>query len=94
MKNNCKRHSPGIKWLYIYKVVLDYWYDTLHGLQNRVREENRYIVYVAYPLNLFREGSATNMFISIAGNVFGFKVLCSTLEDLRIPIAYVKTTSN
>ncbi|KAL0545876.1 hypothetical protein IC582_015773 [Cucumis melo] len=46
-------------------------------------EENQYIAYVAYPLDLFEEGYVTNMFTSIVGNVFGFKALCALdLEDL------------
>ncbi|KAG9438618.1 hypothetical protein H6P81_021441 [Aristolochia fimbriata] len=55
--------------------------------------ENQYIAYVAYPLDLFEEGSVTNMFTSIVGNVFGFKALRALrLEDLRrIPPAYIKT---
>ncbi|KAG6383891.1 hypothetical protein SASPL_155501 (mitochondrion) [Salvia splendens] len=52
-------------------------------------EKDQYICYVAYPLDLFEEGSVTNMFTSIVGNVFGFKAL--RLEDLRIPPAYIKT---
>ncbi|PVH34247.1 hypothetical protein PAHAL_8G179700 [Panicum hallii] len=53
---------------------------------------DQYICYVAYPLDLFEEGSVTNMFTSIVGNVFGFKALRALrLEDLRIPIAYAKT---
>ncbi|KAH7443685.1 hypothetical protein KP509_02G046100 [Ceratopteris richardii] len=55
-------------------------------------EENQYIAYVAYPLDLFEEGSVTNMLTSIVGNVFGFKALRALpLEDLRIPPAYSKT---
>ena len=55
-------------------------------------EENQYIAYVAYPLDLFEEGSVTNLFTSIVGNVFGFKALRALrLEDLRIPPAYIKT---
>ncbi|KAG6423829.1 hypothetical protein SASPL_114232 [Salvia splendens] len=55
-------------------------------------EKYQYICYVAYPLDLFEEGSVTNMFTSIVGNVFGFKALRALrLEDLRIPIAYIKT---
>ncbi|KAI5438038.1 hypothetical protein KIW84_023956 [Lathyrus oleraceus] len=55
-------------------------------------EDNQFIAYVAYPLDLFEEGSVTNMFTSIVGNVFGFKALRALrLEDLRIPYAYVKT---
>ncbi|KAH7425867.1 hypothetical protein KP509_11G074700 [Ceratopteris richardii] len=48
--------------------------------------------YKAYPLDLFEEGSVTNMLTSIVGNVFGFKALRALrLEDLRIPPAYSKT---
>ncbi|WZZ35194.1 hypothetical protein YC2023_018595 [Brassica napus] len=55
-------------------------------------EETQFIAYVAYPLDLFEEGSATNMFTSIVGIVFGFKALAALrLEDLRIPPAYTKT---
>ncbi|CAK8532762.1 unnamed protein product [Lathyrus sativus] len=55
-------------------------------------EDNQLIAYVAYPLDLFEEGSVTNMCTSIVGNVFGFKALRALhLEYLRIPNAYVKT---
>ena len=48
--------------------------------------------YVAYPLDLFEEGSVTNILTSIVGNVFGFKALRALrLEDLRIPAALLKT---
>ncbi|CAN1353461.1 Ribulose bisphosphate carboxylase large chain (Fragment), partial [Linum perenne] len=40
----------------------------------------QFIAYVAYPLDLFEEGSVTNMFTSIVGNVFGFKALRALLE--------------
>nr|VDD24839.1 unnamed protein product [Brassica rapa] len=54
------------------------------------QEETQFIAYVAYPLDLFEEGSVTNMFTSIVGNVFGFKALAALrLEDLRIPPAYI-----
>jgi ribulose-bisphosphate carboxylase large chain len=55
-------------------------------------QENQYIAYVAYNLDLFEEGSIANMTSSIIGNVFGFKALKALrLEDLRIPTQYVKT---
>src|SRR5262249_25396584 len=54
--------------------------------------ENQYLAYVAYPLDLFEEGSVVSMAASITGNVFGFKALRALrLEDLRIPVALVKT---
>jgi len=55
-------------------------------------EEAQYIGYVAYPLDLFEEGSVTNILTSIVGNVFGFKALRALrLEDLRLPGALLKT---
>jgi ribulose-bisphosphate carboxylase large chain len=54
--------------------------------------DNQFIAYIAYPLDLFEEGSVASMAASITGNVFGFKALRALrLEDLRIPVAYVKT---
>ena len=51
-----------------------------------------YYAFVAYPLDLFEEGSVVNIITSIAGNVFGFKaVRALRLEDVRIPAAYVTT---
>jgi ribulose-bisphosphate carboxylase large chain len=52
----------------------------------------QYIAYIAYDLDLFEEGSIANLTSSIIGNVFGFKALKALrLEDMRIPLAYVKT---
>ncbi|MDA9982860.1 form I ribulose bisphosphate carboxylase large subunit [Gammaproteobacteria bacterium] len=51
-----------------------------------------YFAYIAYDLDLFEEGSIANMTASIIGNVFGFKPLKALrLEDMRIPVAYLKT---
>jgi ribulose-bisphosphate carboxylase large chain len=51
-----------------------------------------FFAYVAYDLDLFEEGSIANLASSIIGNVFGFKPLQALrLEDMRIPVAYVKT---
>ncbi|MBA3741728.1 ribulose-bisphosphate carboxylase large subunit [Sporichthya sp.] len=51
-----------------------------------------YFAYIAYDLDLFEEGSIANLTSSIIGNVFGFKpLLALRLEDMRIPVAYVKT---
>jgi ribulose-bisphosphate carboxylase large chain len=54
--------------------------------------ENQYIAYIAYDIDLFEEGSIANLTSSIIGNVFGFKALKALrLEDMRIPLHYVKT---
>jgi ribulose-bisphosphate carboxylase large chain len=51
-----------------------------------------YFAYIAYDLDLFEEASIANLTSSIIGNVFGFKPLKALrLEDMRIPVAYVKT---
>ena len=54
--------------------------------------ENEYIAKIAYDLDLFEEGSIANLTASIIGNVFGFKALQALrLEDMRLPLHYVKT---
>src|ERR1700739_4422593 len=48
--------------------------------------------WIAYDLVLFEEGSIANMTASLIGNVFSFKPLKAVrLEDIQIPVAYVKT---
>ena len=52
----------------------------------------QYFAYVAYDLILFEEGSISNMTASLIGNVFSFKPLkAARLEDIRLPVAYIKT---
>ncbi len=54
--------------------------------------DNQYFAYIAYDLDLFEPGSIANLSASIIGNVFGFKPLKALrLEDMRFPVAYVKT---
>src|ERR1051325_4009716 len=56
------------------------------------KTEAQYFAYIAYDLDLFEPGSIANLTASIIGNVFGFKALKALrLEDMRIPIAYLKT---
>ena len=55
-------------------------------------QPGQWFAYIAYDLILFEEGSIANLTASIIGNVFGFKPLKSLrLEDMRFPVAYVKT---
>lgn len=52
----------------------------------------QFFTYIAYDIDLFEEGSIANLTASIIGNVFGFKaVKALRLEDMRIPVAYLKT---
>jgi ribulose-bisphosphate carboxylase large chain len=54
--------------------------------------EQQYFAHIAYDLDLFEEGSIANLTASIIGNVFGFKPLkAARLEDMRLPVSYVKT---
>jgi ribulose-bisphosphate carboxylase large chain len=51
-----------------------------------------YFAWIAYDLILFEPGSIANLTASIIGNVFSFKPLkAARLEDMRLPVAYVKT---
>mgnify|MGYP000161439528 CR=1 FL=1 len=56
------------------------------------KTEQQHFAYIAYDLDLFEPGSIANLTASIIGNVFGFKaVKALRLEDMRIPVAYLKT---
>ena len=69
-----------------------YRVDVVPGTGPRTHRETQYFAYVAYDLALFEEGSIANMTASLIGNVFSFKPLkAARLEDIRIPVAYVKT---
>ncbi len=51
-----------------------------------------YFAWVAYDIILFEEGSIANITASLIGNVFSFKPLkAARLEDIRMPVALVKT---
>src|SRR6476620_6395827 len=53
---------------------------------------DQFIARIAYDIDLFEEGSIAHLTSSIIGNVFGFKALKSLrLEDMRIPLHYLKT---
>ena len=63
-----------------------------YSLEEIPGRDGEYIALVAYPIDLFEEGSVVSIMASITGNVFGFKALRALrLEDMRIPVAYVKT---
>jgi ribulose-bisphosphate carboxylase large chain len=51
-----------------------------------------FFAYISYDIDLFEEGSISNLTASIIGNVFGFKAVSALrLEDMRIPSAYLRT---
>ncbi|HEY8553351.1 MAG TPA: ribulose-bisphosphate carboxylase large subunit [Burkholderiales bacterium] len=54
--------------------------------------EPQYFAWIAYDIDLFEPGSIANLAASIIGNVFGFKAIKALrLEDMRLPVAYLKT---
>ena len=60
------------------------------GPGTQIRQQ--YFTWIAYDLDLFEEGSIANLTASIIGNVFGFKAIKALrLEDMRVPVAYLKT---
>jgi ribulose-bisphosphate carboxylase large chain len=69
-----------------------YRVDPVPGTGPGTEKEQQYFAYIAYDLDLFEEGSIANLTASIIGNVFGFKAIKALrLEDMRIPVAYLKT---
>lgn len=71
------------------------WSNTLIDLDQykaRVYHIEGDMAYIAYPLDLFEEGSIVNIMSSVVGNVFGFKAFQGLrLEDMRVPVALLKT---
>ena len=69
-----------------------YRVDPVPGTGPGTDKEQQYFAYIAYDIILFEEGSIANVTASLIGNVFSFKPLkAGRLEDIRVPVAYVKT---
>ena len=69
---------------------LEYYKGRAYRIETVPGDDEAFYAFVAYPLDLFEEGSVVNVITSIAGNVFGFKAVRSLrLEDIRFPVAYV-----
>ena len=58
---------------------------------SKVDETHQCFSFIAYEIDLFEEGSSSNLTESIIGNVFGFKSISALhLEDMRVPHSYLK----
>ncbi|CAB1275279.1 ribulose-bisphosphate carboxylase large subunit [Candidatus Nitrosacidococcus tergens] len=69
-----------------------YRVDQVPNTGEGTKTEAQYFAYIAYDMDLFEPGSIANLTASIIGNVFGMKaVKALRLEDMRIPVAYLKT---
>ncbi|KAD4385169.1 hypothetical protein E3N88_25337 [Mikania micrantha] len=60
---------------------LDRYKGRCYGIEPVPGEDNQYIAYVAYPLDLFEEGSVTNMFTSIVGGFTANTTLAHYCRD-------------
>ena len=71
---------------------MDYYKGRAYRIEDVPGDDTAFFAFIAYPIDLFEEGSVVNVFTSLVGNVFGFKAIRSLrLEDVRFPLAYVKT---
>jgi len=71
---------------------LDHYKGRAYRIEDVPGDDSCFYAFVAYPMDLFEEGSVVNVFTSLVGNVFGFKAIRALrLEDVRFPIAYVMT---
>ncbi|SOC02496.1 form I ribulose bisphosphate carboxylase large subunit [Rhodobacter maris] len=71
---------------------LDHYKGRAYRVEDVPGHDEAFYAFIAYPADLFEEGSVVNVFTSLVGNVFGFKaVRALRLEDVRFPIWFVKT---
>jgi ribulose-bisphosphate carboxylase large chain len=71
---------------------LDHYKGRAYRIEDVPGDRTCFYAFIAYPIDLFEEGSVVNVFTSLVGNVFGFKAIRALrLEDVRFPIAYVMT---
>jgi len=71
---------------------LDHYKGRCYAIEDVPGDDTCFYGFIAYPIDLFEEGSVVNVMTSLVGNVFGFKALRALrLEDIRFPIAYVMT---
>lgn len=71
---------------------LDHYKGRAYRVEDVPGDPERFYAFVAYPIDLFEEGSVVNVLTSLVGNVFGFKAIRALrLEDVRFPLHYVMT---
>ncbi|KAF6165445.1 hypothetical protein GIB67_017927 [Kingdonia uniflora] len=61
---------------------LDRYKGRCYGIEPVAGEDNQYICYIAYPLDLFEEGYVTKMFTSIVGKLEGEREITLSFVDL------------
>ena len=69
---------------------LEYYKGRAYAIEDVPGNDEAFYAFIAYPIDLFEEGSVVNILTSLVGNVFGFKaVRALRLEDVRVPRPYV-----
>ena len=69
---------------------MEYYRGRAYRIEPVPGDDSCFYAFIAYPLDLFEEGSVVNVLTSLVGNVFGFKAIRSLrLEDVRFPLHYV-----
>lgn len=62
---------------------LEYYKGRAYRIEDVPGDPESFYAFVAYPIDLFEEGSVVNVLTSLVGNVFGFKAL----KHLRLKIS-------
>ena len=57
---------------------LDYYKGRAYRIEDVPGDDTCFYAFVAYPIDLFEEGSVVNVLTSLVGNVFGFKAALPT----------------
>ncbi len=90
----CAESSTGT-WTTVWTDLLtdlEHYKGRAYRIEEVPGDPEAFYAYIAYPIDLFEEGSVVNVITSLAGNVFGFKAVKGLrLEDLRFPLHYVMT---
>ncbi len=90
----CAESSTGT-WTTVWTDLLtdlSHYKGRAYRIEDVPGDPEAFYAYIAYPIDLFEEGSVVNVITSLAGNVFGFKAVRGLrLEDLRFPLHYVMT---
>nr|AOX24099.1 ribulose-1,5-bisphosphate carboxylase/oxygenase large subunit [Gelidium isabelae] len=87
--------SSTATWTVVWTDLLtacDLYRAKAYKVEKVPNSDDQFFAWISYDIDLFEEGSIANLTASIIGNVFGFKaVKALRLEDMRIPVAYLKT---
>ena len=70
---------------------LEFYKGRCYRIEDVPGDPEAFYAFNTYPLDLFEEGSITNVLTSLVGNVLDLALRHLRLEDIRFPIAFIKT---